>query len=67
MFLSLLPSILAAATALLSIFSPQVSAVVAAHPQVSVILASVYAILSHFLPSPAVLTVAPVAKEAPKP
>jgi hypothetical protein len=53
-----LPSILAALSALAAIFAPQVQGLVAAHPTLSIVLTSVLAIVSHFLPSP----VAPAAK-----
>lgn len=47
-----LPSILAAASALLTIFTPQIQALIASHPALSASLAAVYAIISHLLPSP---------------
>lgn len=47
-----LPSILAAAAALAGLFAPQVQALVSAHPAVSLVLSSLYAIVAHFLPPP---------------
>lgn len=50
--MQLLPSILAAIIGTASIFSPQLNGVVSNHPAVAGVLAAVYAILSHLLPSP---------------
>lgn len=47
-----LPTVIAAATALAAIFAPSVQGTVAAHPELSTILAAIYAIVAHFLPSP---------------
>lgn len=49
----LIPSILAAIAGTASIFSPQLNAVVSNHPAAAGVIAALYAILSHFLPSPA--------------
>jgi len=48
-----LPSILAAVMAVASVFAGPVQALIAAHPAVAGVLAAVYAIMAHFLPSPA--------------
>ena len=48
-----LPSILAAASALLTIFTPQLQAIISSHPSIAAALAAAYAIISHLLPSPA--------------
>lgn len=47
-----IPSILAALGALAGLFAPQAQAFVSAHPQLSLIFTSIYAIVAHFLPSP---------------
>lgn len=49
-----LPSLLAAASALLTIFAPQLQALISAHPSVAAVLAGVAVIISHLLPSPVV-------------
>lgn len=46
------PSILAAAAALWGVFGTQIQAAVAAHPELSAVLAAVAVILTHLLPSP---------------
>lgn len=48
-----LASIVAAAAALATIFAPAIQGVVAAHPALATVLAALYSILAHFLPSPA--------------
>lgn len=45
-----LPSLVAALTAILSIFSPQVSGLISTHPSIAAGLAALYAILTHILP-----------------
>lgn len=47
-----LPSIVAALVSLAGLFAPQLQGVISAHPQVSAVIAGLYAILAHFLPSP---------------
>lgn len=47
-----LPSILAALVSLAGLFAPQVQALISAHPQISAVIAGIYAILTHFLPAP---------------
>lgn len=51
---SLLPSLIALATAALTIFSPVLQGYVSAHPSVSAVLAAVYAVIAHLMPSPKV-------------
>ena len=55
---ALLPTIIAALTAVAVAVAPQIQAVLAAHPTISVIVAAVYAIIAHWLPSPAAPPVA---------
>lgn len=51
-FLQYLPSILGAVGAVASLFSGEIQTVIAAHPAVAGVIAGVYSILTHFLPSP---------------
>lgn len=55
---ALLPTIIAALTAVAVAVAPQIQAILAAHPTISVIVAAVYAIIAHWLPSPAAPPVA---------
>lgn len=50
--MKLLPSILAALVALSGLVAPQAQSFVMAHPSLSMVLAAVYGIMSHMLPSP---------------
>ena len=50
--LTYLPSIIGALVAVLSVFATPIQTLVAAHPAVAGVLAGLYAILAHFLPSP---------------
>ena len=47
-----LPSLIAIATGAAAILAPELQAVIAAHPVVASVLGSLYAIMSHLLPSP---------------
>lgn len=49
----LLPTLIAALTAIAVAVAPQIQAILAHHPVVSAIVAAIYAILTHWLPSPA--------------
>lgn len=46
------PTILAVLAAVVGIVAPSVQQLVAAHPTVALVVASLYSILSHFMPSP---------------
>lgn len=46
------PSIFAALVGLISLFEPQLQAIIVAHPAIASVLASVSVIVSHLLPSP---------------
>jgi hypothetical protein len=47
-----LPTIIAVITAVAGILAPQLQALIAHHPGASTLLLSVYAVLTHLLPSP---------------
>ena len=47
-----LPSIIAAVVAILGAFDTVITPFMAQHPQVVAIVAGLYAIMAHFLPSP---------------
>jgi hypothetical protein len=49
---SYLPSIVSALIAVLSIFSADIQGLITSHPAIAASLASLYAILSHLMPSP---------------
>lgn len=46
------PSIFAAAASLFTIFTPIIQGAVASHPAIAVVLASIYAVIAHIMPSP---------------
>lgn len=48
-----LPSFLAVGTAIASAFAPQMQSYVAAHPQVTMVVAAAYSVWTHFLQPPA--------------
>lgn len=56
-----LPTIIAIVTAAAVAATPAIQTVLAAHPTVSVIVAALYAILTHWLPSPVTPPTPPVA------
>ena len=47
-----LTSIIALASAAVSIFTPQISHGISTHPTIATIIAAVYAIFAHLMPSP---------------
>ena len=47
-----IPSIVAAVTALVTIFTPEIQQVVVNHPAWASTLAAIYAIMTHLMPSP---------------
>jgi hypothetical protein len=51
-----LPTIIAAATGMAIAIAPQLRAALAAHPEVTTVVAAAYAIVAHWLPSPVATT-----------
>lgn len=51
-FLSYLPSIIGAVSAVAGLFSADLQGLVAAHPTLALVLGGIYSIFSHLMPSP---------------
>lgn len=56
-----LTSIIALVGAAVSIFTPQISSGISAHPTLATIVAAVYAVFAHIMPSPTGAAITPKA------